>query len=114
MRDVKLGNFPILAQSHTLVLGWNSAAVPLLRQMAIAKSRVPRPNMFEASLMAGSKAGKGSRVKLQPAFDGPVVILADHPKAVRPVEAITSLTTQVQKGLNRMQVPFHYVILLEV
>lgn len=85
VRDVKLGNFPILAQSHTLVLGWNSAAVPLLRQMAIAKSRVPRPNPFQTALKVGSKAGKnGARVKLQPAFDGPVVILADHPKAVRP------------------------------
>lgn len=47
MRDVKLGNYAVLATDHTLVLGWNSAAVPLLRQMAVAKAQYPRPNAFQ-------------------------------------------------------------------
>lgn len=47
MRDVKSGNYAILAQEHTLVLGWNSAAVPVLRQIALAKARVPKPSAFE-------------------------------------------------------------------
>lgn len=44
---MKSGNYAILAQEHTLVLGWNSAAVPLLRQIALAKHNVPKPGAFE-------------------------------------------------------------------
>lgn len=44
---MKLGNYPVLATDHTLVLGWNSAAMPLLRQMASAKAQYPRPTAFQ-------------------------------------------------------------------
>lgn len=99
VRDVKLGNYPILAQSHTLVLGWNSAAVPLLRQMAIAKARVPKPTVFDSLGLVGPKARKGARVKLQPAFDGPVVILADHSK-----EAMDAAVTSALRHQRHLQV----------
>jgi len=81
VRDVKSGNYAILAQEHTLVLGWNSAAVPLLRQIALAKHNVPKPGAFE-NLGLGGPANKKStaRMCMAPVFEGPVVILADHPK----------------------------------
>lgn len=47
MRDVKLGNYAVIANDHTLVLGWNSAAVPLLRQMAMTKAQFPKPNALQ-------------------------------------------------------------------
>ena len=47
MRDVKLGNYAVIANDHTLVLGWNSAAVPLLRQMAMTKAQYPKPNALQ-------------------------------------------------------------------
>jgi hypothetical protein len=47
VRDVKLGNYAVIANDHTLVLGWNSAAVPLLRQMAMTKAQYPKPNALQ-------------------------------------------------------------------
>lgn len=47
VRDVKLGNYVVIANDHTLVLGWNSAAVPLLRQMAMTKAQFPKPNALQ-------------------------------------------------------------------
>jgi hypothetical protein len=44
---VKLGNYAVIANDHTLVLGWNSAAVPLLRQMAMTKAQYPKPNALQ-------------------------------------------------------------------
>ena len=69
MRDVKLGNYAVIANDHTLVLGWNSAAVPLLRQMAMTKAQYPKPNALQrcdmsmcrcASLEEGHRGGPGA------------------------------------------------------
>ena len=69
MRAVKSGNYAILAQEHTLVLGWNSAAVPLLRQIALAKARVPKPSAFERCASPPAPPTLLSPVCLQ--FSGP-------------------------------------------
>ena len=49
---MKLGNYAVIANDHTLVLGWNSAAVPLLRQMAMTKAQYPKPNALQRCAMA--------------------------------------------------------------
>lgn len=33
------GNFPVVSKDHTVVCNWNELTVPLLRQIAVAKSR---------------------------------------------------------------------------
>ena len=48
VESVKTGNFRVLAQGHTVIVGWNDNAMPLLRQMAIAraegrKDEIPAP-----------------------------------------------------------------------
>jgi len=56
VEEVKTGNSRVIETEHTVVVNWNSQLVPLLRQMAVAKSE-----------RAGS-------------FDKPVVLLADMDK----------------------------------
>ena len=56
VEEVKTGNNRVIETDHTVVVNWNSQLVPLLRQMAVAKSERP-----------------GS-------FDKPVVLLADVDK----------------------------------
>ena len=56
VEEVKTGNSRVIEAEHTVVVNWNSQLVPLLRQMAVAKSE-----------RAGS-------------FDKPVVLLADMDK----------------------------------
>ena len=38
VQEVLSGNHPVVATNHTLILNWNRETVPLLRQIAIAKS----------------------------------------------------------------------------
>ena len=56
VEEVKTGNNKVIEKDHTVVLNWNSQLVPLLKQMAVAKSE---------------RAGT---------FDKPVVLLADVDK----------------------------------
>lgn len=42
MQNIKKGNYDVVAANHTLVLGWNSQGISLLRQIAINK--LERPN----------------------------------------------------------------------
>jgi hypothetical protein len=56
VEEVKTGNNKVIEKDHTVVLNWNSQLVPLLKQMAVAKSE---------------RAGT---------FDKPVVLLADVAK----------------------------------
>ena len=35
MQNIRKGNYPVVATNHTLIMGWNSQTVPLLRQIAI-------------------------------------------------------------------------------
>ena len=37
MQAIRKGNYPVVAQNHTLILNWNAQTVPLLRQIAISK-----------------------------------------------------------------------------
>ena len=56
VEEVKTGNNKVIETDHTVVVNWNSQLVPLLKQMAVAKSE---------------RAGT---------FDKPVVLLADIDK----------------------------------
>ena len=56
VEEVKTGNNKVIEKDHTVILNWNSQLVPLLKQMAVAKSE---------------RAGT---------FDKPVVLLADVDK----------------------------------
>ena len=56
VEEVKTGNNKVIEKDHTVVVNWNSQLVPLLKQMAVAKSE---------------RAGT---------FDKPVVLLADIDK----------------------------------
>ena len=56
VEEVKTGNNKVIEKDHTVVVNWNSQLVPLLKQMAVAKSE---------------RAGT---------FDKPVVLLADVDK----------------------------------
>eukprot|EP00884_Botryococcus_braunii_P016643 jgi/Botrbrau1/3662/Bobra.0204s0052.1 len=54
---IRSGIFPVVAANHTLILGWSSEILPLLRQIAIHRAEA------QAS-----------------AFDGPIVVLAERAK----------------------------------
>jgi hypothetical protein len=56
VEEVKTGNNKVVESDHTVIVNWNSQLVPLLKQMAVAKSE---------------RAGT---------FDRPVVLLADVDK----------------------------------
>lgn len=34
---VRKGNFPVVADNHTLILNWNSYTLPLLRQISVGR-----------------------------------------------------------------------------
>ena len=42
LQNIKKGNYDVVAANHTLILGWNSQGISLLRQIAINK--LERPN----------------------------------------------------------------------
>ena len=42
VQNIKKGNYDVVAANHTLILGWNSQGISLLRQIAINK--IERPN----------------------------------------------------------------------
>lgn len=42
VQNIKKGNYDVVAANHTLILGWNSQGISLLRQ--IATNKLERPN----------------------------------------------------------------------
>lgn len=37
VQGVRKGNFPVIADNHTLILNWNSYTLPLLRQISVGR-----------------------------------------------------------------------------
>ncbi len=37
VQGVRKGNFPVVADNHTLILNWNSYTLPLLRQISVGR-----------------------------------------------------------------------------
>ena len=37
VQNIRSGNYPVVATNHTLILGWNSQTISLLRQIDINK-----------------------------------------------------------------------------
>lgn len=35
LQSIRTGNYPVVAENHTLILNWNRETLPLLRQIAI-------------------------------------------------------------------------------
>ncbi|KAK9797373.1 hypothetical protein WJX73_006662 [Symbiochloris irregularis] len=80
--NIRSGNYPVVAQNHTLVLNWNSQTVPLLRQIAINK--VERANRT---------------------YDGPVVVLAERDKEEMDKELRGALRGYALEWHTRMGAP---------
>ena len=46
LQNIRKGNYPVVATNHTLVMGWNSQTVPLLRQIAINNAEADDDNSY--------------------------------------------------------------------
>ena len=36
-QNVRKGNYPVVADNHTLILNWNAYTLPLLRQISVSR-----------------------------------------------------------------------------
>ncbi|KAL3151949.1 hypothetical protein ABBQ32_001075 [Trebouxia sp. C0010 RCD-2024] len=83
LRSVKAGNYAVIAQDHTVVLNWNPQLVPLLKQMALAKSHQINHVMY----------------------DKPIVILAERDKLAMDAELEFILRGSKIKVITREGAP---------
>jgi hypothetical protein len=80
VEEVKTGNNRVIEKEHTVVLNWNPQLVPLLKQMAVAKSE---------------RAGT---------FDKPIVLLADLDKELMDELVEQALEDCPATGKNKLEV----------